>query len=332
MAAVIALELGRLIVRVVPQRLCFLLARLAADLGFFVVYRFRQRSLHNLAIAFGRELDGATRKSIARRSLRGFFQGFVEMGLALTQPLEKMRQDIPLAGKEHLERALARGRGVIVLSAHLGNFFLLGSRLAAEGYPVWVVVKPTFGDRCRRFADLMDSYRLKLGQRTIRARPRRRAVRELIEALRRNEIVVIIADEYRSKGLPVTFFGRTVLARRGASTLALRAGGGVVPVVMARDGNGKLRARVEPELEFVQTGRLSDDVRENTRRMTNWVETLVRAYPDQWNWAVVRWQERAGDRPGAGGSKGSVASTREANDARKAEGETVEQNEGDRRA
>ncbi|MGH7847050.1 MAG: lysophospholipid acyltransferase family protein [Candidatus Binatia bacterium] len=294
LVAFLVLETGGLAIRLLPRRFCLLIARAFADLGFILVYRFRQRSIQNLRIALGGELHDGAVTVTARNSLRGFFRAFAEIGFALHSPLHGIREEIPVQGREHLEKALAKGKGVIVLSAHLGNFFLLGTRLAADGYPVQVLVKPTFGGS-GRFADLMDRYRLRLGQRTIRARPRRMAARELIKALRQNQLVILIADEYRSRGIPVTFFGGTVLARRGVATLGMRTGAPVVPMCLVRESNGELVVVVEPELNFVQTGRLNEDVAENTRRITQWVEKVVRAYPDQWNWTVIRWQKSMPD-------------------------------------
>jgi KDO2-lipid IV(A) lauroyltransferase len=265
------------------------LAQGFADLSFLLIYRFRRRSIGNLRLAFGSRFDDRALAAIARTSVRNFFRDFAEIGFALDAAPEAIRSEIPIHGSEHLKEALAKGEGVIVLSAHLGNFFLLGTRLAAEGYPVGVMVKPTFGNG--RFADLMDSYRLRLGQKTIRARPRRKVARELIRLLRRNEAVILIADEYRSKGVPVEFFGRLVFARRGPVTLALRTGAAVVPMCMVRGPNGKLALIIEPEIELVQTGQLAQDISENTLRLTRWVERVVRAYPDQWNWTVIRWQQ-----------------------------------------
>jgi lauroyl/myristoyl acyltransferase len=86
-----------------------------------------------------------------------------------------------------------------------------------------------------QFAELMDRYRLQARQRTIHARPRRQALRELGEVLQLNQIAVVIADEYRkTDGIPVTLFGRTVFARRGPVTMALRSGAAVVPACLIR--------------------------------------------------------------------------------------------------
>ncbi len=281
-------KVGRLAFRIFPRRLFLFLSEAVADLGFYLFHSFRKRSITNLSLALGEQLDPREIANIVHRSLQNFFRDFVEIGFALEASAAETRSDIPLHGGEHMETALAKGKGVIALSAHMGNFFLLGTRLAIEGYPTYVLVNTS---RDERVAQLRARYRLKIGQKTIHARPRRQASGELLQVLRRNEVVILIADEYRSgSGIYVPFFGRTVIARRGPATLALRTGAAVVPSTLIRDPNGKLRLIIEPEIEISRTGNIKTDVIENTLRITQWLERTVRSYPDQWNWITVHWQ------------------------------------------
>jgi KDO2-lipid IV(A) lauroyltransferase len=170
----------------------------------------------------------------------------------------------------------------------LGNFFLLGSRLALEGYPAHVLVNPP---KSKSLREIFDYYRLKIGQRTIQSRPRDTAFGEMVRVLRQKSIAVVIADEYRSgDGILVPFFGGTVLARRGPATLALRTRAPVIPAYLMREADG-LTLRIEPEIPMSRTGKIPRDIEENTARMTRWVERVVAAYPGQWNWMNIRWQE-----------------------------------------
>jgi KDO2-lipid IV(A) lauroyltransferase len=291
----LALQAGKFLVKIFPQALFISLARSMADAGFYLFRGFRNRSVKNLSVAFGDRLSQKEIAKIVQRSLRNFFQDIVEVGIALAVSPEEIRAEIPLSGREHLEAALAKGKGVMVLSAHLGNFFLVGTRLAVEDYPIYVLVNPP---RDTSFRDLLNDYRLKAWQRTIYARPRREASRQLIQVLRRNELAIVIADEYRSgNGIHVPFFGHKVIARRGPATLALRTGAAVVPVYLIRDPSGKLRLIIEPELDLPRSGRIKADVAENTARITEWLERVVRSYPDQWNWMNIRWQKTSVGEP-----------------------------------
>jgi lauroyl/myristoyl acyltransferase len=248
-------------------------------------------------MAFGGELSDAEAKQVARRSLRNFFRDCVEIGIVLESSDEELRAQVPVIGREHLDAALGKGAGVLVLSAHLGNFFILGTRLAIDGYPVFVLVNQP---RDGRFAELMDRYRLKVKQRTIHARPRREALKQLHEVLRRNEVAIIIADEFRrGNGVKVPLFGGEVAARRGTATLALRTGAAVVPACIVRQADNTLQLIIEPELELDRSARSKAEIADNTLRITQWLERTVRKYPDQWNWMNIRWWEPSFDDPTA---------------------------------
>lgn len=280
------------VARVFPETL-FRITDGIARVAFVVFRGYRKQSTENIRVALGQTLDGSAIDNIARSSLRNFFRSCVEMGIAVESSDEDFRARIPIVGRQNVDAALAKGNGVIILSAHLGNFFLIGSRLAIDGLQTYVLVNQP---RDGRFADLMDGYRLQIRQRTIHARPRRAALQELQEVLRRNQVVVLIADEYRKgNGIEVSLLGRSVIARRGPATLAMRTGAAIVPACLVRQPDKRLKLLIEPELELERSVRGKDQIRDNTIRVTQWVERTVRAYPDQWNWMNLRWwKEQSG--------------------------------------
>jgi KDO2-lipid IV(A) lauroyltransferase len=281
----LAMKIGCGAVKILPRTVFWIADRLAV-IGYRGFRGFRNRSLANIRIALGDRLDDTAIDLTARRSLRNFFRACVEAAMAVASDDDELCSRIALVGREHLDAALAEGNGVLLLSAHLGNFFLLGSRLAIEGYSISVLVNQP---RDGRFAELMDDYRLQVRQRTIHARPRRDALRELHGVLRQNQVVVMIADEFRQgSGIEVPFFGGNVIARRGPVTLALRTGAAIVPACLVRQANDSLKLIIEPELELDRSGKGSAQISENTVRMTQWLERTLRAYPDQWNWMNIR--------------------------------------------
>ena len=280
---------GVWILKLLPRRAVIRCTEFFADLGYYLFHGFRKRSVKNLNLALGTGLDKTEANAVVRNSLRNFARDVVEIGYAISLAPNELQQEIAVIGKEHLEKALAKGKGVIVLSAHLGNFFLVGTRLALEGYPTYVLVNPP---RNKNLRDFLVRTRSKAGQRTIHTQPRQKAARELLQVLRQNGLAVVIADEYRSgKGVYVPFFGRTVLARRGPATLALRTNAALVPVYLIREPSGRLRLIVEPEIKPLRSGNIRADTAECTLRMTQWVERVVRSYPDQWNWMTVHWHD-----------------------------------------
>ncbi|HUR70701.1 MAG TPA: hypothetical protein VMZ02_01860 [Candidatus Limnocylindrales bacterium] len=279
-------KIGCAAIRLCPQAV-FRLADGLAKIGYYLFRGFRTRSIANIQLALGDRLSAREIDTVARQSLRNFLLACVEIGVAVESSDAKIKADIPVVGRKHLDAALAKGKGVLLLSAHLGNFFLVGCRIAVDGLPAFVLVNQP---RDGRFADLMDDYRREARQNTIHARPRQRALREITQVLRQNQIAVVIADEYRrGSGIEVSLFGKTVIARRGPVSLALRTGAAVVPACMVRQADDSLRLVIEPELELKRDERDAESIRENTARITRWLERTVRRYPEQWNWMNLRW-------------------------------------------
>jgi KDO2-lipid IV(A) lauroyltransferase len=266
----------------VPERWLTRFTRLCAWLSFRLLYKYRHRMEANVELALGTEITSpAARKALVWRSWRNFAQGIMDTGAAVHFSKEKMIATIRLEGEEHLIRALSAGRGVIALSAHLGNFPLIGARLAAAGYPFSVVVKHP-GDE--RFARLIDQYRAQVGIHTIAAKPRREAVRGILKALRDNRIVLVIADEFKSGGVMVNFMGRSSPAPRGPATLALRTGAATLPMFATRQSDGSVKLSIGAEIEPIRKDELDESVAATTAHFTDYLETAIRQYPDQWNW------------------------------------------------
>jgi KDO2-lipid IV(A) lauroyltransferase len=237
---------------------------------------------NNLSAVMGNEFPTVEgRKTLVYTAWQNFAQGIFETIRVLDFSKEKICSTFAIQGEEHLKRALAKGRGVIGLSAHLGNFTMIGPRLTALGYAFTAVIKHP---RDEGFARLMDSYRAQVGVKTISARPRQLTARQIVKSLRGNEIVLLVADEFKSTGVEVEFFGRPSPAPRGPVTLALRAGAALVPMFMIRDATGLLTLHIEPELNLTQEGNLQEVVAANVALFSRTLETMVRRYPEQWNW------------------------------------------------
>jgi len=266
----------------IPRRPVLLLTSAASRLTFLVLWKYRRRMEENLSMAMGGEFRTRERRdAVVWRAWRNFAQGVYETTCAVYDSKEDICSAVAVEGEEHLRRALKQGRGVIALSAHLGNFTMIGTRLAAAGYPFSVVVKQP---KDERFARLIDRYRAMVGIQTISAKPRREAARQILKALRRNEVILVIADEFKSGGVEVEFLGRTAPAPRGPATLALRTGAAVLPTFVTRDHEDRLTLRIGEEVRLVKTGDLQKDVAANASLFAGHLEAMVRRYPDQWNW------------------------------------------------
>lgn len=265
----------------IPYRMLVWYTSVCAWLAFVAFWKYRKRMEENLSMAMAKEFPTANdRKGLIWRAWKNFSRGVLETSAVIHFTKEQIVSAVSIEGEDHLKRALARGKGVIGLSAHLGSFTMIGARLAAGGYSFSVVVKQP-GDE--KFARLIDAYRARIGIKTIPAKPRREAVRGILRALRENGIVLMIADEFKSGGIMVDFMGQKSPAPRGPATLALRTGAATLPMFATRRADALLLS-IGPEIELIQTPELEDSVAANTALFTRHLEDMIRRYPDQWNW------------------------------------------------
>ncbi|HZD40013.1 MAG TPA: lysophospholipid acyltransferase family protein [Terriglobales bacterium] len=266
----------------VPHRLLLSYTSFSAWVTFGLLWQYSNRMVENVSVALGEQIPSLDqRKALVWRAWQNFARGILETSAIMHYPREKIIDMVKLEGEEHLQNALAKGKGVLALSAHLGSFTLLCARLAAGGYPFSVVVKHP-GDE--RFARLIDGYRTQIGVHTISAKPRREAVRGILKALRQNRIVLVIADEFKSGDIMVDFMGQKSPAPRGPATLALRTGAVTLPMFAIRRADGSLVLSIEPPVEPIQNEQLEESVVATTALYTHHLEQAIRRYPDQWNW------------------------------------------------
>jgi KDO2-lipid IV(A) lauroyltransferase len=269
--------------RMLPVSL-FRAAALPALWVFIKIVIPRHRVSKNLRTALGNTHSPRTIRLLTRGVQCHFVQNLLDCFIQIGDS-DYARRAIVVKGEEHLETALKKGSGVIALGAHIGNFVLLGTRLGMEGYPLHTLFRIPAD---RRIRQAIMEYLPRYHQYVIPSTPRRTAVKNILAALKRNEIVHILSDNLKRGRVDTQLFGYPVSAPRGPISLALRSGALVVPMYVVRHGRGGMQLVIEPEIPMIRNGNLSTDIAENTRRVVVHLESLIRRYPDQWNWLTVR--------------------------------------------
>ena len=189
-----------------------------------------------------------------------------------------LRASVDVRGWEHLEAARALGRGVLLVTAHLGSVSLVGQIVAVGGCPANVVVEAL---NPPQLLDLMQGLRGSHGITPLPAGPG--LLRAIVAALGRNEVVGLLSDrDVLGSGVEVTFFGARTRLPGGAAGLGLRTGAVVLPAFTARHPGGRYMAWFEPPIALVQTGNVRADVQINTEHITRLIEAAIRRYPEQW--------------------------------------------------
>ena len=283
------------IIPLFPLKASYAVARGLSGLSLRLLQKQRKTILGNMDVAFGNQMSKEEKTEVAKEMATNMFKGFFECFYLSSTFRSKVKGIACIEGRHHLDEALARGKGVITLSAHFGNFIILGSVMAQENYPFYMVLKDP---PSKPLARLFQKFRRAAGQQWITTTPWRECQKKLFRCLRKNEIICLIADEYKRRGgVEVDFFGYKTPTAVGPAVLSLRTGAALVPLFMVRQNDDTHKIIIEPALEFTLTGNQAEDIYHITSAFTQKIEWYIRRYPSQWLWLNRRWKVRsAGDK------------------------------------
>ena len=265
-------------------------ARIGA-LGYWPLGIRRGVVTRHLAACFP-ELDDADRALLARQSYEHLGRVAMESALMSRLGPESLRALFErVEGWEVIERGRARGKGLVLVAGHLGNWELSGACLSALGVPLAAVAK-------RQLNPLADAFvnrtRRRLGMVVVFDDE---AVRKLPRLLKDGYGIGLLADQAGLGAATfVPFFGRPARTPRGPAVFALRFGAPLIYVVAARQPNGRFTLHLE-EVDVQSTGNLEADVDATVTRFTAVLEKWVRRYPGQYLWAHRRWKRQPADTP-----------------------------------
>jgi KDO2-lipid IV(A) lauroyltransferase len=268
------------------------LSRLIADGKALLVYaalgRLRRVGMRNLALALP-ELPLAERKRILRRVYRHLGWQLVEFCRMARYTRENTRAWIRTEGLEHYEAARARGKGVLILTGHLGAWELSSFYHSLMGFPMGIVIRRLDN---RRLDAFVNGVRSMHGNRVLHKDD---FARGLLKAMHEGGTVGILMDTNMTppQGIFAEFFGHMACTAPGLARVALKTGAAVLPGFMVwQQAERRYVLRFGPELSFSRSDNLEEDVRAATELCNQSIESWVRRYPDQWLWIHRRWKTR----------------------------------------
>ncbi|HEX6823877.1 MAG TPA: lysophospholipid acyltransferase family protein [Candidatus Sulfotelmatobacter sp.] len=282
------------ILGILPRRLARTFAVTLAHLVYLFHARLRRVGMRNLQIAFP-EKSEKERKRILRAEFTSLGRQLAELCQFPRYTLENIHDVVVYEQLENYERAFARRKGVLFLTAHFGGWELSAFAHSLHGHRVNIVMRPMDNP----YLDgMLQSYRTMHGNKVV---PKDDFVRGLLAAMKAGETVGILMDTNMTppQGVFVDFFGIPACTASGLARIALRTDAAVVPGFTIWDESlRKYRLRFDPALELVRTGDLETDIVTNTQNFTKVVEDYVRQYPEQWLWVHRRWKTRPpGEKP-----------------------------------
>lgn len=271
--------------------------RFGISLGRFLGSRFqklKKTAGRNLEIAFP-ELSAEEKNRIILGTFEslGRHLGFVSHFNKFE--LTDIRRVLDLVGKEHFDRAVETGRGILFFTGHFGSWEVFNLLPPAFGYKMHILVRRIDNPLIENF---VDSFRTRFGCATL---DKTRSARQMFRVLENGEILGILADlnAQEKEGVFVDFFGVPASTTVSIAKLALKTNAVVLPAFAVwEEARQKYVVYLEPAVEY-KSGDVSDEnVRELTQKITNVVEKYVRRYPEQWLWIHKRWNTRPRGEPG----------------------------------
>lgn len=282
--------LGRVaafLIFLLPLRVSLGIARVVSRAAFWCLPEYRRIAIENLTAAFGGEKTAREIRRIARRVFENL--GMVAVELINFPKINAANIDrfVTIKGTDILEAAFRKGKGVIILTGHFGNWELLAMTLRVKGYPGVAIGR-------RIYFNKYDKYLNRLRKlHDVNIIYRDESPKKILRVLKDNRIMGILADQDVDSvdGVFVNFFGRPAYTPTAPVALAMATGAEIIPsFIIRRDGRHTFI--MEKPVELADTGDEAADMARNTQAWSDVFESYVKRYPEQWVWVHKRWKTR----------------------------------------
>ena len=289
MVLIVARPLGWL-----PRGAARLVAGMIAWVAYCLLGRLRSVGERNLALAFP-ELSSKSRRAELRGVFRSLGRQLAEFCRMTRYTAENTRGWIRTEGLDHYLAAKARGKGVLIVTGHLGAWELSSFYHSLMGFPMSMVARPLDN---RPLDAYVNGIRCMHGNRVLNKDD---FARGLLTAMRQGETVGILMDTNMTppQGVFVDFFGKHACAASGLARVALKTGAAVLPGFMVwEQAERRYVLHFGPQLVFERSADAEADIVAATQQCTSAIESWIRRYPDQWLWIHRRWKTRPAGEPG----------------------------------
>lgn len=270
-------RLGYSISMMLPLESCYKIACAIADIHYKVSVKDREAVVNNLKVIFGSAYGEERLNEMAREVFRNFAKYLADFFRFSKVDLDYIKKNVKVEGLGNIDTALSRGKGVILLSAHIGNWELGGSVLSLIGYPLNAVVL-THQDR--KINDFFTRQRM-LGR--VRPIEIGLGLRNCYSVLKANGLLAVLGDrDFSKNGIYADFFERPTLIPKGPSIFSHRMGSAIVPIFMIREPNDTFRLIAEEPIFPDQSEDEKNALKTLTRKYLPIIESYIKRYPVQW--------------------------------------------------
>ena len=243
-------------------------------------------SRENIKNTLGASMTASEAARLNRGVYKHFGQTLFELAHIFRVNNKNLDKYVVFEGGENLIRALAKGRGVFLLSAHLGNWEMITAAVSIRYGVLSAIASPQHSPSVER---LIYAIRTRFGMEVI---PKKKGLKKMISAINQNRIVGILLDLNTKwdQGVFVDFLGRPACTNKALALMALKMDTPIIPGFSVRKEDGLYHIILEEEVKLIRTGDRTADIEENTALFTRIIEAQVKRYPDQWLWVHRRWK------------------------------------------
>ncbi len=275
------------IVYIMPLSVALAFADAIGSLAFYAARKYAKVTLENLRSVFGGEKTEDEIQRIARGVFRNIARNAVELVRFPKITKENIDSILTIEGKDILDRGYSKGKGIVLVTGHIGNWEIMAIALRIKGCPGVAVGKRIY---FHKYDEYLNSLRR---HHDVHIVYRDESPRKILKLLKSNNLVGIVADQDVDsvEGVFVNFLGRKAYTPAGPAVLAKATGAPLIPVVMIRDGR-RHRLIVNEPIELADTGNKEADMVTNTQRWSDVLVSYIRRYPDQWVWMHRRWKTK----------------------------------------
>jgi Kdo2-lipid IVA lauroyltransferase/acyltransferase len=279
------------IMRILPVRFLPTLGGWVGALGYYTIPQRQKIARENIKRVYGSALSEKQIKSIAKAVFKNISRDMMEAALTYVSAPDQffLKKNFSVQGIENLDNALKKGKGVIAVSAHLGNFSLISAKMAVLGYPFSLIAKYP---KNIYLVNIYQQWGNRLGIGIIPYKPRHRCANESLKVLRENGVLMLLNDQNPPKkyGVYVDFFDHQLPTYSGPIVLALKTGAAVVPMFMHRNPDYTETLHILPEIPLKTSDDKDQDIIENLRAINVAYEVWIKKYPEQWLWLHRRFR------------------------------------------
>lgn len=271
-----------------PRQSSIFLGQLLGRLAYFLLIQDRRTTFKHLKFALRDKFDEKRIKKISVQVFENLGKNSADVARLRSFNWEKIKKIVFVEGLKHLDSVYKEGKGVIILTGHIGNFELLAAYLSLRGYKLSVVGREVYDPKLNK---LLVENRKKMGLENISSTE---DIRKMISSLQKGRVLGILADQdsKKVKGVYVDFFGKKAKTPLGPALLHLKYGFPIVPLAILRMGRYGYKIIVKKPIVFTPTGEKEKDLVQITQLYTEELEKIIRENPSEWVWMHKRWRSQ----------------------------------------